>query len=137
LLKQLKENGVQLPFVGGDGSYSPELINVAGDSADGSYYTLMAVDATTSYYMNFKTNFVAKYQKDPDVYDAYAYEAADIIGQSIKAVGNSSDKVKEYLHTHTFDSLTGPLKFDDSGEVIRNYGIVKVVGGKFEDVNPK
>lgn len=137
LLKQMKENGVTLAFVGGDGSYSPELINVAGDSAEGSYYTLMAADTTTSYYKSFKTRFVAKYQKDPDVYDAYAFEAADIIGQAIKAVGNSSDKVKEYLYHHTFDSLTGKLNFDSDGEVVRNYGIVKVVGGKFDEVNLK
>jgi branched-chain amino acid transport system substrate-binding protein len=137
LLKQLKEGGANLAFVGGDGSYSPELIKVAGDSAEGSHYTLMAADTSTPYYKNFKTRFVAKYQKDPDVYDAYAFEAADIIGQAVKAVGNSSDKVKGYLYSQTFDSLTGPLKFDSDGEVLRNYGIVKVVGGKFEEVNLK
>jgi branched-chain amino acid transport system substrate-binding protein len=137
LLKQLKESGTTLAFVGGDGSYSPELITVAGDSAEGSYYTLMAADATAPYYKDFKNRFVAKYQKDPDVYDAYAFEAADIIGQAIKAVGNSSDKVKEYLYSHAFNSLTGELKFDKDGEVVRDYGIVKVVGGKFEEASVK
>lgn len=43
ILKQAKEIGLDLPFIGGDGSYSPDLIKIAGNAAENTYYTLMAM----------------------------------------------------------------------------------------------
>ena len=133
-LKQAYEGGLKTPFVGGDGSYSPELIKLAGNAAEGTCYTIMAVKHN-DYYKQFNEAFKKKYQRDPDVYDAYAYEAASIILKAIKDVGYDATKIKDYLLSHSFESsLTGPLKFDQDGEVDRQYGIVKVQNGKFVDV---
>lgn len=52
LLKQAFEVSFRPVFVGGDGSYSPELIKIAGNAAEGSYYTLMAF-SRNSYYASF------------------------------------------------------------------------------------
>jgi branched-chain amino acid transport system substrate-binding protein len=133
-LKQAYESGLKTTFAGGDGSYSPELTKIAGNAADGSYYTIMAV-RHNDYYAHFRKLFVKKYGQDPDVYDAYAYEAASIILQAIKDVGYDASKIRDYLLTHSFDSLTGALKFDKDGEVEREYGIVQVQEQKFVDVN--
>ena len=43
ILKQAKELRIFSIFVRGDGSYSPELIKIAGKAAEGSYYTLMVL----------------------------------------------------------------------------------------------
>lgn len=132
-LKQAYEARLHTIFIGGDGSYSPELINIAGNAAEGSCYTIMAV-SQNDYYKSFKEKFVAKYNKEPDIYDAYAYEAADIIIQAIKNTSYDATKIKDYLLSHEFESLTGTLKFDQDGEVARKYGIVKVQNGKFTEV---
>jgi len=134
LLRQAYEGGLKATFVGGDGSYSPELINLAGDAAEDTYYTLMAVEHN-DYYNEFHEAFLKKYKKEPDVYDAYAYEAASIILKSIRQAGYDATKIKDYLLSRSFDrSLTGPLRFDQDGEVERQYGIVKVTKDKFVDV---
>lgn len=133
-LKQAYEAGLKATFIGGDGSYSPELIKLAGNAAEGSYYTLMAV-RHNDYYKNFKQRFAEKYKREPDVYDAYAYEAASIILKAIREVGNDATRIRDYLLSHSFDSsLTGKLKFDEDGEVDREYGVVQVKGGKFVEV---
>lgn len=135
LLKQIVELGLNTILVGGDGSYSPELINIAGNAAEGSYYTLMAV-RKNAYYHGFHNRFLTKYNKEPDVYDAYAYEAASIILIAVKEVGYDSDKISDYLVNQVFEeSLTGSLNFDVDGEVDRNYGIIKVENGEFIDVD--
>lgn len=131
LLKQAYEAGIKTIFIGGDGSYSPELTKIAGTAAEGSYYTIMSVKKDTDYYKQFQNNFLKKYNQEPDVYDAYAYEAAQIIQQAIKNVGYDAPKLKDYLLSTQFESLTGKLKFDADGEVDREYGIVKVKDGKF------
>ena len=133
LLKQAKESRLQTVFIGGDGSYSPELINIAGSSADGSYYTLMTAEKEDEYYKRFLETFMLRYQKEPDIYDAYAYEAGKIILEAIQKAGYDADKIKQYLYSTTFTSLTGQLKFDKDGEVARNYGIIVVKDGKFEE----
>jgi branched-chain amino acid transport system substrate-binding protein len=133
-LKQAYEGGLKSAFVGGDGSYSPELIKLAGNAAEGTCYTIMAVKHN-DYYKSFNEAFKKKYQREPDVYDAYAYEAGSIILEAVKNVGYDATKIKDYLLSHTFnESLTGPLKFDQDGEVDRQYGIVKVQDGKFVDL---
>lgn len=133
-LTQAHEAGLETVFLGGDGSYSPELIKIAGNAAEGSYYTLMTVQ-DNEYYNHFKEIFIDKYKRDPDIYDAYAYEAASIILTAIKESGYDAVKIKDYLLTHTFDtSLTGGLTFDQDGEVDRQYGIVEVKNGKFVEV---
>lgn len=131
-LVQAKEAGLKVPLVGGDGSYSPELINLAGDAANGSYYTMMAVKKQP-FYDSFEAAFKAKYNRDPDVYDAYAYEAGIILLTAIDSVGYDATKIKDFLLKHRFEeSLTGPLTFDEFGEVNRQYGIVTVKNGQFE-----
>ncbi len=133
-LKQAREGGLKVDFVGGDGSYSPELISLAGNAAESTYYTLMSV-RKNDYYQNFHSVFKTKYDREPDVYDAYAYEAASIILMAIKEVGYDATMIKDYLLDHTFNaSLTGELTFDIDGEVDRVYGVVEVKQGEFVDV---
>lgn len=133
-LKQAYEGGLKAQFIGGDGSYSPELINIAGNAAEGSYYTIMAV-RHNEFYKNFKDDFVAKYNREPDVYDAYAFEAGFIVRTALNSVGNDATKIKDFLLMHPFESsLTGSLRFDSNGDVDRQYGIVQVKSGDFVDI---
>lgn len=134
LLKQAYEASFRPVFIGGDGSYSPELIKIASNAAEGSYYTLMAV-SQNNYYEVFLEKFKERYGKEPDVYDAYAYEAGKMVLEAVKHGGNDATAVRDFLLSHSFEaSLTGPLKFDKDGEVEREYGIVEVKGSKFVEV---
>lgn len=135
ILKQAKELDLSVKFIGGDGSYSPVLIESAVKASEGFYCTIMGVDTTNVYYNEFKTKFVSKYKQQPDVYDAYAYEAGMILKEAISKSGNDAEKVKQYLYQTTFNSLTGQLKFDRDGEVLRSYKLVKVHNGSFETIN--
>ncbi len=117
ILKQAKELGIKVAFIGGDGSYSPKLLETAGSSAEGFYCTIMGVDERNAFYNEFKSKFIAKFYQQPDVYDAYAYEAGIILRKAVSSVGDDPEKIKNYLHQNTFSSLTGDLKFDSDNEV--------------------
>lgn len=137
ILKQAKELAIKAVFIGGDGSYSPKLIEGAGAGAEGFYCTIMGVDTSNVYYIDFQTKFVAKYNQQPDIYDAYAYEAGIILKTAINKAGNDPEEIKKYLYENSFSSLTGDLKFDNDGEVLRNYNIVRVENGSFVNVSTK
>ena len=137
ILKQAKELGLKATFIGGDGSYSPKLAEGAGAGAEGFYCTIMGVDTSNAFYNGFKTKFVAKYNQQPDVYDAYAFEAGAILKTAISKSGYDAAKIKKYLYENSFSSLTGDLRFDGDGEVLRNYSVVKVEKGSFINVSIK
>jgi len=133
ILKQAKEIGIKAVFVGGDGSYSPELIKIAGDAAEGSYYTLMALpQAKSPKVENFRKAFQEKYGEEPGVYDAYSYDALMTIAEAIKTGGYSSEGIKNALYSLTYEGVTGITKFDKYGEVDKPYAIYVVRNGKFE-----
>lgn len=135
ILRQAKEMGIKSVFIGGDGSYSPELIKIAGEAAEGSYYTLMAMGygIADEEIKNFVQAFKTKYKEEPDVYSAYAYDALKIIAQAIQEGGYSSDGVKKALYgIKEFKGVTGITFFDKFGEVDKPFYIYEVKSGKFE-----
>jgi branched-chain amino acid transport system substrate-binding protein len=135
ILKQMKELNIAIPIIGGDGSYSQDLITNAGNASEGFYLTHFKINEKSDFYISFKKKFIAKYNREPDVYESYAYEAGFILRTALESEGNNSEKIKEYLYKTTFNSLTGPLKFDSNGDVIRDFGVLRVKQGKFINQN--
>ena len=135
ILKQAKQMGISIPFIGTDGAYSPKLIEIAGSAADNFYLTMMGVDASSEFYQNFVLKYRKIYRTEPDVFACYGYEAAKILFKAISKEGKDTKKVKNYLYSSTFVSLTGKLRFDKYGEVIRDYVVLKVVNGSFSQFN--
>jgi branched-chain amino acid transport system substrate-binding protein len=134
ILKQAKELGISSIFLGGDGSYSPDLIRIAGPAAEGSYYTLMAMGYGVSdkEIQAFSSAFKAKYKDEPDVYAAYAYDGMMVIADAIRRGGYTADGIKSALYsTKNFKGVTGITNFDSNGEVSKPFGVYEVKAGKF------
>lgn len=135
ILKQARELGIKSTFIGGDGSYSPELIKIAGDVAEGSFYTLMGLGygIMDEEIDRFIKAFERKYSVEPGVYSAYAYDALMIIVEAIEKGGYSSNEIKNALYSiKDFKGVTGITNFDEFGEVDKLFAIYIVKGGKFE-----
>ena len=128
ILRQASELGVDALFIGGDGSYSPSLIDFAGEAAEGFLCTIQGVDRSSVQYQNFVAKFTEEYGQAPDVYDAYAYEAGLIVKRTITEGG---DDIRGFLSTSTFDTFSGPLRFEGS-DMIRPYGVSIVEDGAFQ-----
>jgi len=128
--KQAKSGGVKAPFMGGDGLYDPQFIALAGAAAaEGDYATsvglpidkLPAGQAFTSAYN------AAFPGKEIAAYDAYAYDAANvIIDATIKAAKTTGAAtvtgpqgrsliVSNVAGTNT-TGVTGPIAFDPNGD---------------------
>ncbi len=137
ILKQAKEIALNVSFVGGDGSYSPDLITIAGNTAEGTYYTLMAMGFGVSDDLieQFKENFFAKYIEEPTVYAAYAYEAGKIVAHVLAKAEYNPESIKKELYAlKDFRGITGLTNFDTYGEVDKAFYVYVVKNGKFEIV---
>ena len=139
MLKQMKSLGIKAKFMGGDGICSTELVKLGGDAiVDDQVFCAEAggVEGEAKAGMEeFKTKFKTKFNADVQVYAPYVYDAVKImVAAMVKA--NSSDPVK-YLPvlaaTADFKGVTGPITFDEKGDIKNGALTLKTVrGGKLE-----
>jgi branched-chain amino acid transport system substrate-binding protein len=131
ILKQAREAGLTVPFVGGDGGFSEELFKIAGDASQNSYFTMMGIPKSPKV-QAFVATFAKKYgTQEPNVFVYYAYDALMIVADAIKRGGYTSDGIKTALGTTNYDGLTGPTHFEHGG-VKKPFSIYKTDKGKFE-----
>jgi len=135
ILKQAKELGLETQFIGGDGNFAPELIELSGGAAEGTIVTNMHWDPNSSdpIVRNFVRKFREKYNQDPEVYAAAGYDCIKVLARAIEMGGTTSDGIKEALYKiKHFKGVTGDITFDEYGEIMfKEYDKFIVKGGKF------
>lgn len=137
LLKQSKELGLNAKFISCDGAMVEDLLKGAGDAAEGTYYTSLALGYGVSddSINKFNENFKKKYNKEPDVYAAYYYDATKIAANAIKNGGYNADGIKNYLYSlsgdKSYKGISGITGFDNNGEVSKSFSVYEVKDGKF------
>lgn len=121
IVKKLRQTGSKIPFVSGDGARTAELLDVAGELADGAYATMVAAPVEK---LPGSGAFVAAFRKrwpesELRPFDHVAYEAAqtlfDALAQSGREPGR--DAVLAALRRTRRDGLLGRVSFDAKGDV--------------------
>jgi branched-chain amino acid transport system substrate-binding protein len=143
-MKQAKEKGIQVPFMGGDGWDSSDLDLTA---ATGGYFTNhYSPDDPRAEVKNFVKAYGAKFKDDsgnakiPDALATLAYDATNLMLQAIKEAGaDDTKKVSAALSKIKFGGVSGTITFDLQHNPVKSATIlaVKPDGVKFEAVvNP-
>ena len=142
--KQAKEKGITAPFMGGDGWDSADLDRAA--AAGGFYTNHYSPEDPRPEVQNFVKAYGAKYKDDngnakvPDALATLAYDATNLMLNSIKAAGaDDPTKVKDALAKISFDGVSGKVTFDGSHNPIKSATILEVTNDaiKFNSVvNP-
>jgi branched-chain amino acid transport system substrate-binding protein len=123
MLKQIKQLGIKVKFLGGDGICSSELAKLAGDAmADDQVVCAEAggVEGEGKAAMDkFKADFKAKNNLEVQVYAPYVYDAVQVMAAAmVKA--DSADPAK-YLPvlaaTADYKGVTGVIAFDEKGDI--------------------
>lgn len=142
LSKQLKEGGVNVPLMGGDGIFDPEFIKLAGaENAKGDFATSVGLPLEQlPNGQDFQSAFKAAYPgENIAAYDAYSYDAADVIIKAIVSVAKEMgvDKLtttegKQAIIAAAaktdFEGVTGKVQFDANGDTTNKAITVYVVG---------
>lgn len=116
-------------FIGGNGSNSPKLGQIAGKAADGlivgSPWFIAKPDQVN---VDFVKNFKAKYGQDPDQFAAQAYDTMFIVAKAIDAAGSAdAQKVAAALEKTTYSGVMGPFSFTDHRDPASSAGVVVLV----------
>ncbi|MEV0380359.1 amino acid ABC transporter substrate-binding protein [Nonomuraea sp. NPDC050643] len=107
-------------------------------STEGVFYTVSWNEKATT---PLNAEFVAAYRKAhgaapaEDAADAFA--AAQVLQAAVEKVGAiDQDKIKDWLHANTVETLLGPLSWKENGEPKGSFLLAQWQGGKVEVVGP-
>ena len=131
ILRQMRDQGVSAPLMGGDGITDDEFAAIAGPGAEGTLMTF-SPDPRTNPANKQIIEVFRKKGFEPQAYTLYSYAAVQIIKQAAEQA-NSLDprKVAEVMHSgKPFKTVLGDIAFDKKGDV-SNDGYM--VGGKKKD----
>ncbi|HLO13154.1 MAG TPA: ABC transporter substrate-binding protein [Pseudoneobacillus sp.] len=144
IIKQAREIGLNVPFMGGDGWDSPTLVDIAGADALNNTFITNHYSSGDSDPMvqDFVKAFKAKYSdKSPDAFNALGYDSVYFIADAIKRA-KSTDPEDIRVALEDTDGLTlvsGFLTLDENHDPEKSAVILEYKDGKQEfraKVNP-
>lgn len=122
MLRQIKQLGIKVKFMGGDGICTTELPKLAGDAlADDMVYCAEAggVEGEDKAGLDkFRADFKAKFGDEVKLYSPYVYDATKVMAEAmVKA--NSADPAKYLpaLKASSYKGVTGKIEFDEKGDI--------------------
>jgi branched-chain amino acid transport system substrate-binding protein len=98
IARQVKQAGLKLPMVAASSVYSPKLIELGGDAVEGMYTASRYFpDDPRPLVRKFVAAFKAKYGKEPDAFNAYAYDTIVLMAQVMNEFGFEREQIHQGL----------------------------------------
>src|SRR5262245_17855330 len=130
ILRQMRDQGVKAPLMGGDGMADDEFAAIAGPGAEGTLMTFTPDPRNNPKNKDIVELFRKKRGFEPQAYTLYSYAALQIIKQAAEqAKSVDPKKVADVMHSgKVFNTVLGDVSFDKKGD-ITGY----IVAGKNKD----
>ncbi|NLJ97664.1 MAG: ABC transporter substrate-binding protein [Tissierellia bacterium] len=136
LIKQARDLGMDTPILGGDTWEAPELVEIGGDSVEGTVFSthFTAEAPVTDVSGVFLEEYKEKYNKEANAFAALGYDAYMVILDAIEKADSTDPKVirDKIAETTEFMGATGIITLDENGDAVKSAVIKKVVDGEFE-----
>ncbi len=153
IARQARELGITVPILGGDGWESDQLIGIGGPALEGCYYSNhFAVDNPDPRLQDFLKKHRAKYGNDPNAITGLAYDAANVLFQSLGKLQESDPatfaalasakagtderkaaekKLRDIIATTTnFAGVTGNITLDENRNATKPAVVLEIKDGK-------
>ena len=122
MLKQVKQLGLNVKFMGGDGLCTGELAKLAGDAIGEDMVVCAEAGGVDGDFKapleKFKADFKAKNGVDVQIYAPYVYDAVNVLADSMVRAGSSDPaKYLPEVGKTNYKGVTGPIAFDEKGDI--------------------
>lgn len=135
LIRQARELGIDVPFLGGDTWEAPEFLSIGGEAVEGAvfstHFTSEAPVTTESEV--FLAAYREKFGHEANAFAALGYDAYMLILDAIERKGSAdSQAIRDGLaETEGFVGATGIITLDDNGDAVKSAVINQVDEGRF------
>ena len=135
ILKQMRAMGMKQPVFGSSRLCYPQLIESAGAAAEG-LVTAAAMNPTRddAKWLEFRKDYRAKFNEEPDAYAAYAFDGIDLLIAAVEKAGLNRGRIMDALRErqgHDYEGVAGRARFDYTLNNIAPVTMGRVEGGKF------
>ena len=118
LVRQAKEQGLDAVLMSGDAMATQEFWAISGPAGEGSLMTFPPDPRDNPAAKGIVEEF-KKAGYDPETYTLYSYAAVQVFAQAAeKAKSVKLADLAKALHSTTFDTVVGQIKFDEKGDVL-------------------
>jgi len=122
MLRQIKQLGMNVKFMGGDGLCTGELSKLAGDALGDDQVVCAEAGGVDGEFKDpldkFKADFKAKNGVDVQIYAPYVYDAVQVLADAMVRAGSSDpEKYLAEVGKTEYKGVTGPIAFDEKGDI--------------------
>jgi len=120
IVRQMRDQGVKAPLMGGDGIATDEFASVGGPGVEGTLMTYGPDARKNPAAKDIVAKFKAK-NFEPEAYTLYSYAAVQIIKQAAESAKSlDPKKVAEKMHSGMkFKTALGDISFDKKGDLTK------------------
>jgi branched-chain amino acid transport system substrate-binding protein len=135
ITRQAHEQGIGAQMMSGDALVTDEYWSITGDTGQGTLMTFSPDPRKNEVAQPVVQEFQAQ-GYDPEGYTLYTYATIQVWAQAVEQAGSTDlDAVLEQLHGNQFDTVLGPISFDDKGDVEgENYVLYKWENGEYAEL---
>jgi branched-chain amino acid transport system substrate-binding protein len=143
ILKQARQLGLKVPFIGCEAWDSPALLQVAGKAADGCYFSnQFSAGDPSPVVQEFGKIYREKFGSLPDNFAALGYDAANVVLDAIKRADSTDPTVirDAIAQTKDFPGVSGNITIDAQRNASKPAVILAIKDQQvqyFEKINPE
>jgi branched-chain amino acid transport system substrate-binding protein len=135
IVRQAREQGFEAQLMSGDALNDKQFWEITGPTGEGTLMTF----APDPRKLATAADIVAKFRAegyDPEGYTLYTYAALQVFLDAAKKAGSTEpEEVAAALREGTFDTVLGPIAFDDKGDVEEpKYVMYKWSNGQYSEL---
>ena len=118
LCVKMRQTGLNIPFVSGDGCFDKTFVDTVGANAPDVYLSFGPDYHKMPTAQPFLDKYKAKYGHEEGAYSVYGYDAANVLLTAIAQAGSTdADKVAAVMKSRSFDTILGKVEFDAKGDL--------------------
>lgn len=136
LVGQMRTQGIDIPFISGDGVKDESFIEVAGDASEGVYATGPMDTAGNPIAEAARQAHIDAYGEEPGPFFMNGYAAALAIVNAIDVAGSTdSAAIMDALRSEYVDTPVGSISFDEKGDAIGvGFAVYQVQNGVYNEL---
>ena len=137
IVNQARGMGIDKPIVGGDGFNSEEFISQATPAAATNVYYVSGYSTSgdmTAKAKKFLEAYKAKYNEEPSMFSALAYDSVYMVAEASKGAKNSVDIKENLAKLKGFEGVTGSITMDKNHNPVKSALMIGLKDGKVDTV---
>ena len=121
MMKQIKNLGMDVLFLTGDGGQTKQFLTLAGDQAEGAFASSPGEPLSKMVGGDvFTKKYEERFGQSIQIYAPYAYDATQALIRAIVDADSTDPQIYlPKLAEIEYDGVTGPVSFDEKGDIKR------------------